>query len=340
MALQKMYVMPILTREPMTNLLSTLDPRIPKWDHSRLVKRNCPTCQSDHVRQTMARPDSLFVNECDACLTWYVSPAPDQQDLEHFYEKYHQVYFSQAVVPPEKLRLPKGPLSRRSWAKKCLSNDLRVSRLSQYISLKGKRTLDVGCGRGKMLGLLQEQGAEVFGVDPDPGALEYVRACGFEMTWQGNVDDVDGALKFDLITLSDVIEHPLDPLGLLSQCAGRLNQGGIIMVWTPNAGHVAVDPERVMFRIHLEHMQYYCAASLTSLCKQVGLQVLHTEVHGHPYLDTIHQLNGKGGYPRILRGKFAALVDQISIKRPKLFDSSVMSRVRGSYSLLAILQRS
>lgn len=332
--------MPILTHEPMANVLPTLDPRIPQWDPSRLVRRNCPTCRGDHIRQSLARPDGLLVNECDACSTWYVSPAPDHHELEHFYDQYHQAYFSHALVSPEKIKPPMGQVSRRTWVTKFLSNDLRVSRISQYISLKEKRALDVGCGRGKMLWLLQDQGAKVYGVDPDPGAVEYVRACGFENIWQGSVDAVDDALTFDVITLSDVIEHPLDPLGLLSQCASRLNQGGIIMVWTPNADHVIGDPERVMFRIHLEHMQYFSSISLSHLCKQVGLRVLHTEVHGHPFLDTIRRLKCQRNYLSSLRGKFAALVNQITIKRPQLFENAVMSSLRGSYSLLAILQRS
>jgi len=323
----------------MKKVLSTLDPRIPQWDRSQLVRRNCPTCQSEQARQTLLRPDGLDVNQCDVCSTWYVSPAPDTEALNCFYEQYHQSYFSNAVVSPQNGNETVRHVTHRSRKTNYLSKDLRLARICEYTSLDGKRVLDVGCGRGKMLGLMQAQGAKVYGVDPDPGAVEYVRACGFDQIWQGGIEAVDETLPFDVITLSDVIEHPLDPLHLLSQCAKRLNQDGIIMIWTPNADHITLDTEHLMFRIHLEHMQYFSAFSLGHLCKKAGLSVLHTEVHGHPYLDTIHKLNGQGSHLKPLRNKVASLVAQLAIKMPSAFQAGLMSRLRGSYSLLAILQR-
>lgn len=323
----------------MKKTLPILDPRIPKWDRSHLVRRNCPTCQGEEKRQTLVRPDGLEVNECHVCSTWYVSPAPDAEALKRFYEQYHQAYFSPQATSPKKAYETIRHVTHRSWGIKHLLKDLRLARICQYISLEGKNVLDVGCGRGKMLRLMQGQGAKVYGVDPDPGAVEYVRTCGFDQVWQGGVEAVDKTLAFDVITISDVIEHPLDPLHLLSECTGRLNQDGIIMIWTPNADRVRLDPEHVMFRIHLEHMQYFSANSLERLCKKAGLKVLHTEVHGHPYLDTIHKLNSKSKPLEPLHRKVATLFDQLAIKMPFAFRAGLMSGLRGSYSLLAIVQR-
>lgn len=324
---------------PMKKTLPILDPRIPKWDKSHLVRRNCPTCQGERVRQTLVRPDGLIVNECLECSTWYVSPTPDEEALKCFYEQYHHAYFSRPAISPKKAYETIRHVTRRSWGIKHLLKDLRLARICQYTSLEGKNVLDVGCGRGKMLRLMQDQGAKVYGVDPDPGAVDYVRACGLDQIWQGGLEAVDKTLAFDVITLSDVIEHPLDPLRLLSECTFRLNQDGIIMIWTPNADHVRLDSEHVMFRIHLEHMQYFSANSLERLCKKAGLNVLHTEVHGHPYLDTIHILNGQGNLIKPLRRKVATLFDQLAINMPFAFQAGLMSGLRGSYSLLAIMQR-
>ncbi len=43
-----------------------------------------------------------------------------------------------------------------------------------------------------------------------------------------------GDERFDLITLLDALEHLSDPLGLLQECAARLNSGGYVFIQLPN----------------------------------------------------------------------------------------------------------
>lgn len=314
-----------------------LDPRIPLWDTSRLVKRNCPTCHGDKVRQGWTRSDQLTVLECDHCETFYISPAPDDDSLDRFYGQYHQDYFAPSL--PKAAPAPLNPKRFSSFSKKRQKSDLRLARVSQYLSLDGIKVLDVGCGRGRLMGLMMTMGAQVYGVDPDQGAVDYARASGFSNVWQGGVDGIEPSQLFDLITISDVIEHPLNPGQLLSECVDRLKPGGLIMIWTPNADHVREDPERVMFRMHLEHMQYFSAASLNVLCKKAHLKVLLTEVHGHPYLGTIHRLKGKKQHFQRARQWFHTAVNILAIRWPEIFENSQLGRIRGSYSLLAIMQR-
>lgn len=189
------------------------------------------------------------------------------------------------------------------------------------------------------MGLMMTMGAQVYGVDPDQGAVDYARASGFSNVWHGGVNVLAPNQLFDLITISDVIEHPLSPGQLLSECVDRLKPGGLMMIWTPNADHVREDPESVMFRVHLEHMQYFSAASLKMLRKQTQLKVLHTEVHGHPYLDTIHQLKGKRQGLQRFRQWFHKGLNLVAIRWPEMFQNSQLGRIRGTYSLLAIMQR-
>jgi 2-polyprenyl-3-methyl-5-hydroxy-6-metoxy-1,4-benzoquinol methylase len=329
----------------MNKKLPMLDPRIPLWDISKLMMRNCPTCNGNDISQHWIRPDQLTVNECNFCNTFYVSPAPDDDSLNRFYDQYHDSYFASlshkpAVRKAEKINL-KHP-SLQGWKlllKMHQPLDLRLARIADFLSLNGKNVLDVGCGRGKLMDLMFSAGAIVYGVDPDPGAVDYTKARGFNNVWHGNIDAVDPLILFDLITISDVIEHPLDPLELMRKCVKRLNSAGFIMLYTPNADHVRRDPEHVMFRIHLEHMQYFSAESIEFLCKKSNLTVLHSEVHGHPYLTTIQGLNGKTSHQSRIHQYLQLILNLTVVKWPALFEKKYFRKIRGSYSLLTIAQR-
>lgn len=329
----------------MNRKLPILDPRIPLWDTSKLMIRNCPTCNGNAVSQHWIRPDQLTVNECDFCNTFYISPAPDDDSLNRFYDQYHDSYFTSSSQNPtpkkaEKINCKHPNLPGwKLFMKRYQPLDLRLARITKIFPLNDKNVLDVGCGRGKLMDLMFSAGANVYGVDPDLGAVNHTKARGFTNVWHGNIDAVDPSIFFDLITISDVIEHPLDPLKLMRECVKRLNPGGLIMLYTPNAEHVRRDPESVMFRIHLEHMQYFSAASIELLSKKSNLTVIHSEVHGHPYLTTIQGLNGKTTRQSPIRQYLQLILNLTVVKWPALFEKKYFRNVRGSYSLLVIAQR-
>lgn len=95
--------------------------------------------------------------------------------------------------------------------------------------------LDVGCGSGQFLAKMRGLGWEVYGVEVDNMAVAVAREK-FDL----NVSS--GTLKsahfpdnfFDVVTLSHVIEHVDDPVGLLGECKRVLKEGGKIVITTPN----------------------------------------------------------------------------------------------------------
>ena len=64
------------------------------------------------------------------------------------------------------------------------------------------RTLDVGCGGGRVCLHLQERGQEVVGIDVSPGAVEVCRRRGVRNVRLCSIDDVDQRLGiFDTIVM-------------------------------------------------------------------------------------------------------------------------------------------
>ncbi len=133
--------------------------------------------------------------------------------------------------------------------------------------------LDFGCGGCGLLKRMRSLGWEVCGVEPDPKALALARQQ-LALDVRSSLNDFPAA-KFDVITLSHVIEHVPDPVATLKDCASRLRKGGRLIVATPNIkswGHryfgekwVGLDPPR--------HLMLFSPRNLAQCAERAGLRI-------------------------------------------------------------------
>lgn len=108
--------------------------------------------------------------------------------------------------------------------------------------LGGRRALDVGCGAGLLAEPLARMGAAVTGVDAAAENVGVASAHAAEQNLaiayrHGDIGDAvfaDGLGQFDLVTSMEVIEHVADPRAFLAALAGRLADGGLMILSTPN----------------------------------------------------------------------------------------------------------
>lgn len=105
----------------------------------------------------------------------------------------------------------------------------------------GGRVLDVGCGTGFLLEALARDGRwHGVGVDLSPDSVGLARD---RLARLGAADRLDARVgsayeppegPFDLVTLTDVLEHLEDPRACLRALRERLAPGGLLVVSTPN----------------------------------------------------------------------------------------------------------
>lgn len=99
-------------------------------------------------------------------------------------------------------------------------------------SQEGK-LLDVGCGYGRNLRVLQAKGFDAIGVEVNPAIVKAAVASGLPCK---TVEDFEHDTQlFDVLVMSHIIEHipPRELLGFMDSYLDRLQIGGHLVIATP-----------------------------------------------------------------------------------------------------------
>lgn len=98
----------------------------------------------------------------------------------------------------------------------------------------GRRLLDVGCNEGRGLTLYRYSGFEVEGLEPNSVAAGLARTRGFTVHCE-MLGDFWPATPFDVVVLSNGLEHALDPVTMLDEAGRLLAVGDELWVSCPNS---------------------------------------------------------------------------------------------------------
>ena len=93
--------------------------------------------------------------------------------------------------------------------------------------------LDVGAGQGALIEEAEALGYDTLGIDRCEPLARRARAKGLRVECT-SADDLEGAGRFDVVTMMDVIEHVPDPRRLLAAARRLLKPLGRLVVYTPN----------------------------------------------------------------------------------------------------------
>jgi SAM-dependent methyltransferase len=146
-------------------------------------------------------------------------------------------YWAQELLDP-------GDPQRERWAAleraQIGRNEGIAAEVSRFVSLRGRRVLDVGCQTGALPIALSRLGASVTGVDVDEKLIEgaRIRARGhgvepsFQVSLAESLPFADAS--FDAVTFVDVIEHVADARAAVREIARVLRPGGTLYLFGPN----------------------------------------------------------------------------------------------------------
>ncbi|QTA84488.1 SAM-dependent methyltransferase [Desulfonema magnum] len=177
---------------------------------------NCNFCGHSNDR-IIAKENGLIITECQKCGLVYVNPRPTDDEIKKFYQQYLH------------------PATSSRWKEVTVSLfHTDIKRIERY-QPEG-RILDIGCGFGFFLSLMQKRGWEVYGCDLSEAgvkyATEYLKLTGIKYgPFQKHIYPPN---YFDVISAWYVLHHAADPRQVLRNAHASLKKGGIIAIRVPN----------------------------------------------------------------------------------------------------------
>lgn len=151
-----------------------------------------------------------------------------------------------------------------------------LARLEQYTQRNNLtppqvETLDVGCGNGTAVTLpIGEQGYSVLGLDVHAASIEYaqrVNTLGTVRFMVRDIEDIPTDRRFDVVLLSDILEHVPEPCKLLANADKVLKEDGIILISIPN-GFGPYEVESFLYRIKPVKITWDAGVSIAGRVKQ------------------------------------------------------------------------
>ncbi len=188
--------------------------------------RSCPVCNSSQWENFYQVTDHSITKEafnlirCRDCHLVVTSPQPESEILSRYYQSDN--YISHSGSPSSLLNfayLQARKISLR-WKRNIISSQKPPGKL-----------LDLGCGTGEFLQVMQQTGWHVSGIEPNQSARKKAEKLVNKSILESLDQPTD---SFDIITLWHVLEHLPDLNTTVEKLKAILKPDGRFLIAVPN----------------------------------------------------------------------------------------------------------
>jgi SAM-dependent methyltransferase len=207
---------------------------------------------------------------CLECGLEQIFPVPTPAELGRLYESYYNFGGERGTAYTRLREWFFSSLLYRVWI--FLDGDI------SFHGRKGAgRLLDAGCNEGRGLRIYARNGFEVEGLELNPSAAAVAREAGFTVHL-GDTTDFAAPAAYDVVILSNVLEHAPDPKKVLRNVRGNLRPGGQLWISCPNSrSWLRKAFGRSWINWHVPfHISHFSVESLRRLLSDAGFQSVET----------------------------------------------------------------
>lgn len=226
----------------------------------------CSVCNSNRTVLLKYRKRASVQNfcpyeiyQCSECSFQFVCPIPSVEELKRYYEN----------------------SAKRSYQNYVEATQLKIAWFNTLFDIAERYTaqpgdfLDIGCASGFGLSVAKKRGWNPLGIDISQENLKHVTEDLKNNTYCSSIEDFETNRKFNLIFMTDIIEHLCQPRLILTKVYNMLNNGGVLFVQIPCVDSLSA----VIFRdkwYHYAppaHLNFFSNKTFDKLSRDVGFDI-------------------------------------------------------------------
>ena len=274
---------------------------------------NCILCGKSTIKNEAGLFDTRYgIDElyhavyCPSCDLVQTAPLPTSAELKEYYEKYYNFGGERLTLYTRLRHLFLFSFLYRLWL--AVDGDISFHRKKGTGLL-----LDLGCNEGRGLLFYQRNGFQVEGLELNATAAQAARSRGFIVYGQP-LQQLEKENAYDVVVLSNVLEHSFDPSEMLRHVHRVLKPGGQAWISCPNSeSWLRSVFGRHWINWHVPfHLVHFTQRSLRKLLETTGfsaLEVLQETPAVWATHSTLVRLFGRKGRPtRQLRNPLLIIV--------------------------------
>ncbi|MDM8548998.1 class I SAM-dependent methyltransferase [Desulfobacterales bacterium HSG2] len=195
--------------------------------HSCLFCRNELSILDEGIFDTRFGVEGFFnICQCESCGLIQLSPCPPADELKQLYETYYNFGGSKKGLYTKLRKAFLESVFYRVWM--AIDGDIC------FHSRRGQgRLLDIGCNEGQGLQIYKQNGFTAEGLELNERAASEAGKRGFRV-FTDPLETFHPEQLYDVVVLSHVLEHSVNPREMLTHAARILKPDGQIWISCPN----------------------------------------------------------------------------------------------------------
>lgn len=238
-----------------------------------ITKRICPACGNNSAEIlhniSMDLPEGIRLDHsynivcCDTCGNCYADTSASASDYDDYYTN-HNIYGN-------------------GWQYNSsgIYDFSVITNLLNTFASKNTRIFDLGCGNGKLLMHLRNDGfTDLTGIDPGKATIDNLQKNSLNgiigSIYEKPLEDIE---KADVVIFSMVLEHLLLPKdALMNIRTNYLKKNGYIIVTWPHFEDLIVDNSPILNNFNHEHINFFSVKTADILFSRVGFQRIKSHI--------------------------------------------------------------
>lgn len=165
--------------------------------------------------------------------------------------------------------------------------DFRLRQFSDFVkkySLQEKKVIEIGCGQGEYLSLMQQCGVKTYGLEASQESVTICKKNNLKVT-KGFVQSEINKLNdspFAAFFILNFLEHLPNPNLTLTGISNNLLEDAVGLVEIPNFDMIL--RKNLFSEFISDHLFYFTEKTLKTTLEQNGFEVIETNVVWHDYI--------------------------------------------------------